>query len=133
MRETNKGAEMKQAKAKKIPVGSTPARQEVVKAVEGMKKEYIECRDLNHSWKDFGAKWYPSFGYYEQILKCLRCDTHKFRYLSASGTVIDSYYEYAPGYLMPHGLGRLSSADRDSFRLASIQGSKLKAVDTGEK
>lgn len=106
-----------------------PKRVETLgKALDGMDPDHVACRDFNHSWKDFGAKWYPSLNYYEQILRCLRCGTQKFRYLSKTGHVLDQHYEYAPGYLMPQGMGRLSTEDRDSIRLASIKRVTLREV-----
>lgn len=79
----------------------------------------ILCRDLGHPWQPFSAKPIPGGGF-EQILRCPRCKTKKARFLDRSGCQVKRPpYEYRDGYLVK-GVGRLSSADRDTVRLFSV-------------
>lgn len=96
------------------------SRAEVIAAVAGMPVEFLQCRDYGHVWQDRGARWYPSLHYWEQMLKCTRCKLQRARHMTARGALIDAPYDYPEGYLMPAGVGRLTSVDRDAIRLATV-------------
>lgn len=95
--------------------------------VDGMKLEYIQCRDFGHSWRPYTAKA-TRFGYEEQ-LRCNRCRGIRTRTLNARGAVMSGNYEYSDGYLIK-GLGRLAGAERDYVRLASVKA--IATPDTAE-
>lgn len=90
-------------------------------AIADMPIEFVECRDMNHSWRRFSARWMASEHHYESILRCARCQAEKVRFLSSTGRILSApKYEYREGYLLPKGHGNLSSDDRDRIRLASV-------------
>ena len=88
-------------------------------AVAHMQVEHLQCRDFGHSWRPYSARWLPTFNQYESQLLCARCKTIRTRFLSRTGGLMDSKYDYADGYTIK-GLGRLTGTDRDVIRLQSI-------------
>lgn len=99
---------------------SRPTRKrsaEVGRTVAGMAIDHLQCRDYGHLWRPRNARKIGRI--YEQTLVCERCTTERVRHLSARGELLDAHYSYAAGYTMK-GLGRLTGADRDQIRLASI-------------
>lgn len=105
--------------AKRAPDTTDHAPRDVHKAVESMAIEHVQCRDFGHSWRPYTARWIASFNQYESQLLCARCKTIRTRFLSRTGGLVDSKYDYADGYTIK-GLGRLSGEDRDVIRLSSI-------------
>jgi len=101
----------------------------VDEAVKHMAFEHIQCRDFGHSWRPYSARWMPTFNQYESQLMCARCKTIRTRFMSRTGALLDSKYDYADGYTVK-GLGRLSGVDRDVIRLQSILG--VLVEDTAE-
>jgi hypothetical protein len=88
-------------------------------AVQGLRPEFLQCRDYGHAWRKFTAKWLPSFNLYDVREKCMRCDTTRARSIGRHGERLGAQYEYPDGYQMT-GMGRLSGDDRDVIRLASV-------------
>lgn len=87
--------------------------------VSGMDLTHVQCRDFGHSWRPYSARWIASYNSYESQLICNRCKTIRTRFLSRTGALTNSNYDYADGYLVK-GMGRLTGNDRDTIRLASI-------------
>ena len=79
----------------------------------------VQCRDFGHSWRPYTARWISRYNQYESQQLCQRCSTIKTRFLSRTGEIVSSGYDYADGYLIK-GLGRLTGHDRDEIRLASV-------------
>jgi len=96
-----------------------------------MSLHHLQCRDFGHSWRPWSARWVESEKSYEQALRCQRCTSIRYRYLSARGSIIRSSYDYADGYVMPPGMGRLDGADRDHIRLTSVL--RVMPHDTAEE
>lgn len=96
-------------------------------AVETMSDAAVLCRDYGHSWVPRSARWDDESQCYDTQADCSRCrKAHRLRWLDARGAVVASRYVYDEatdedprGYLV-HGLGRLTGADRDVIRLASV-------------
>lgn len=135
----HQGELFKPATAKPGPVNGKPAKAKPANhpapepaqlfdldaAISQLRPEYVQCRDFGHSWRPFTARWITSGNYYEQIFRCGRCETERFRYLGSRGQILSSKYDYADGYQMI-GAGYLSSGDRDHIRLASIRQFEVK-------
>lgn len=107
-------------KPKRKPATVTPHEAEVEKAIAAMSIDHIQCRDTGHSWRRHNAKWLTVDNCWEQTLICEHCSTERLRFLSARGAILESRYEYAPGYVVK-GIGRLTSSDRDGIRLRGVQ------------
>ena len=85
-----------------------------------MRLDHLQCRDFGHSWRPFSAWFHQEHKEFVQTLRCQRCTSTRTRYLSARGAIIQSSYDYADGYTMPRGLGRMTGEDRDHIRLQSV-------------
>ena len=90
------------------------------KAIETMGTEHLQCRDFGHTWRPFTAHAQPDKKRYEQVLRCARCKTERFRYIGLQGQLLNSKYDYSEGYRI-QGMGRLDTSGRDRIRLASMQ------------
>jgi hypothetical protein len=106
---------------KRKPAAITPHEAEVERAIAELDPDHIQCRDTGHTWRRRNAKWITADNCWEQTLVCEHCETERMRYLSARGAILDSRYAYAAGYVMPRGVGRLSSSDRDGIRLRGLK------------
>lgn len=104
-----------------VPAVEPKRAKSLGRALAGMDGEFIVCRDINHSWRNYGSKWLAEDHCYEQILKCTRCGTHRYRYLSTQGRILGAHYAYPEGYLLPPGTGHLTTEDRDQIRLIGIR------------
>jgi hypothetical protein len=96
-----------------------PHELAVEKAVAAMDLDFIVCRDLGHPWRKHNARLIPRDNCYEQTFICPRCGTERVRFLSLSGAILDSHYQYAEGYEVK-GIGRLTGSDRDRIRLRAV-------------
>lgn len=115
-------ATVKKPATAKAPTGTPMSgvhEVDVEKAVQKMNIEHVQCRDFGHSWRPFSARWMPDENCYESQLRCSRCSTVRTRWLGRHGEQLGGTYNYAEGYTIK-GLGRLSGADRDHVRLASL-------------
>lgn len=100
---------------KDLPVDEVTVEQ----AVEHMDPAHILCRDWGHPWEFYTARWDQAGKVYRQELKCARCHTVRERQMNDRGVVVSGHYSYPDGYLVK-GMGRLTGADRDRLRLASV-------------
>jgi len=89
-------------------------------AIGMMRLDHLQCRDFGHSWRPYTARWIETEKCYESVLRCARCTTLRMRYLSSRGDLVSSRYDYADGYQMPKGIGRLDGNDRAQIRLESV-------------
>src|SRR5262245_32631592 len=89
--------------------------------LERMTAGALDCRDMGHQWKPWGARWGGDAAGCERVLACPRGKTGRVQEGSRAGHVLSNRYHYPDGYLTPSGLpdspGRVS---RDLFRLESI-------------
>jgi hypothetical protein len=85
---------------------------------QGLKRSYLECRELGHNWRPHVVQWNDNGGY-DRSLRCTRCRTVREQVLSNRGAVISSQYVYPDGYTTD-GLGRVVGEGRDMLRLESI-------------
>lgn len=114
------------------PPALTPRQASISDAVETMPATFVYCRDFGHAWRPWRTRWIDKERVYSSELRCTRCHTVRERLISASGGIVSSHYEYAEGYQI-HGLGQLSSGDRDTIRLASmihLSTPKIRAVES---
>lgn len=96
--------------------------REVTSALKDMLIDHIHCRDYGHTWTPFTAYRIEGGRGFDQVLRCVRCNTQRHRVLDKFGDVLTNAYTYPDGYLVP-GLGRLTGVDRGTLRLASIMDS----------
>jgi hypothetical protein len=86
--------------------------------VNDIPEQYLECRDLMHSWQPYDAKMLrsPVTGQREihRVLRCIRCQTLKTQRLTPRGDIIAHSYSYAEHYLLKGG--RLPRAERGRLR-----------------
>lgn len=92
---------------------------EVQEFARDLRSTFLHCRELQHSWRPFGARWDDEHNNYVRVVRCTRCHTRKHQRLSLSGAVLASHYEYPDGYLHAH-LGRIVGEGRDVLRLESL-------------
>jgi hypothetical protein len=93
--------------------------QEVKEFAAGLSTTFLLCRELQHNWKPFSARWDDEHHNYERVIRCVRCRTRKVQRLSSSGAILSSHYEYPDGYLHAN-LGRIIGEARDTLRLESL-------------
>lgn len=104
----------------------TPKGRE--QALDKLAPEFLLCRDIGHHWRPRTARWFPKERCYRQELGCARCATIRYRELSSTGAILATGYTYQEGYQLPHGIGFLSTTDRDGIRMRSIQ----RVIQTGD-
>lgn len=105
------------ARAKKTEAERTRASQ-IADIAERYPDNFVECRDIGHSWRTRNASWLQGGGI-ERVLGCIRCETTRIQILDKEGYVIAGHYDYADGYTI-HGVGGLKAPDRAEFRRASV-------------
>ena len=80
----------------------------VPQVIREYRDEYVECRDLGHSWcytkvtlvKNKRGK----IRGYLQHLSCGSCTTERRRWINPDGSLGNNYYSYPLGYLIPKEL-----------------------------
>lgn len=92
---------------------------EVAEFAKSLSTTFLLCRELQHNWKPFSARWDDEHHNYERVIRCVRCRTRKVQRLSSSGGILSSHYEYPDGYLHAN-LGRIIGEARDTLRLESL-------------
>lgn len=97
-------------------------RPDINEWAQSLPTNYLQCRDFGHSWRPFTARWVAEERAYESQLRCGRCKTVRYRWISRTGEQLGAHYDYAPGYLAskPKGIGRLVREDRNWLRLESV-------------
>jgi hypothetical protein len=89
-------------------------------ALSRMADKHLSCRDFGHMWKPYQARYIPQRKHYEERLMCERCKTVRVRFLTNTGAQLGNAYLYPDGYTL-EGFGRMTGADRDAVRFASLQ------------
>jgi hypothetical protein len=112
--------EQRQPRRRKPAPVIDPHTAQVERAVASLELDFILCRDTGHEWTRFNARRIDADQVWEQTLRCKQCGTERHRTLSLRGAILESRYVYPTGYVMPAGIGRLSSSDRDSIRLRGV-------------
>lgn len=109
------------------------AREAVEEFAQGLSISFLQCRELGHIWKPWGARRDDEHNTFERSLRCPRCKTKRHETLSMRGAKLRSHYEYPEGYTTD-GLGRIVGEGRDALRvesmirtLTSIQNKEAKA------
>jgi hypothetical protein len=98
---------------------STPHHRMVADIAKRYPDEFLACRDFGHRLVPTDAAFLQS-GDIERILKCERCDVKRRQILDKNGYIKSGNYDYAEGYLMPHGTGRLDLHDRAVMRKTNV-------------
>lgn len=89
-------------------------------AIGNLDADFLQCRDLRHSWRPFWAVQLPRGKGFEEELHCSRCGAARVRLLDGEGFVVASRMKrYPDGYLFK-GFGRLTSADNALLRGSAI-------------
>lgn len=95
-------------------------------STDDLNPDFIECRDLQHAWRYFNVIHRKEEKLYDEVLRCLRCDTLKHRFISYDGEYVKSpRYEYPEGYVVK-GQGRASADDRAKIRIAAMNRSRTR-------
>lgn len=95
-------------------------RTEVTDFLTGLPMEFLQCRDVGHSWRGMRAEWVPGDRCYLRELECMSCEATKIQWLDQSGHIISRNSPvYPPGYLHKGG-GRLNPSERDAVHLTSV-------------
>ena len=92
--------------------------------VEAMLPEYLQCRDLGHTWRPQTVRTVRPRGgaaYIDRVFKCRSCRCVRTQSVDpGSGIVLDNKYNHEAGYKVV-GLGRIEGHERGLFRLANTQ------------
>jgi hypothetical protein len=89
--------------------------------IANMEQSFKECRDWGHSWRAYDASIDRRSMLIEEILRCSRCFSRRYRTISGrSGDILKRRYVYREGYLIP-AWGRMSKDDKGELRLAIIR------------
>jgi hypothetical protein len=94
-------------------------KSEVKQAIKNMGEDFRHCRDYGHTWRPLTAYRLAKGKGWEETIRCLGCQTIRYRQLDKEGDVVKNHYHYELGYLI-EGLGRLTGGERGMLRLASI-------------
>lgn len=95
------------------------SREDVEEFAGKLSISFLQCRELGHIWKPWGAKFDEEHKVFERSLRCPRCKTKRMETLSLRGAKLKSHYEYPEGYTTD-GLGRIVGEGRDALRVESI-------------
>lgn len=90
----------------------------MVKNVDDVLEQFLDCRDLGHSWQHHDA--IESRTTITRIVVCSVCGTQRLQLLDTRGYLRRSNYKYATGYLLK-GTGWLTADDRAVMRLRNIR------------
>lgn len=85
-----------------------------------IKSAWVDCRSDGHDMRPFAVELTEA-GNFLRTRKCRRCNTKRHQVIDRSGLILHTTVEYAEGYLMPKGTGRLDSEGRGVFRLAALE------------
>lgn len=92
-------------------------------SIDGIKEEYLWCRDVLHSWSPYDFHVVTSSvtrrREMHQVLRCDRCTTIKTRIMTTQGDLLRNSYQYPEGYLVKDQ-GPLTAADRATIRRRNI-------------
>lgn len=78
----------------------------------------LQCRELGHTWRHWGASDEPEHRCYVRTTRCSSCRTLRHWVIDYTGHVVTSHYTYPQGYLATQVGPGLT---RDPFRLQAIQ------------
>lgn len=84
---------------------------------EHLPASFMECRDMGHSWKPYTVAYSAKTRGYIRTLRCQRCKTDRHQWLTSSGHVEATSYDYPDDYARPKGMGSYDTATRDMVRL----------------
>jgi hypothetical protein len=83
------------------------------------------CRDVLHAWTPYRAtvvtNGHTGKREIHRLLECMRCGTVKKQRLATDGTPLGNIFDYAAGYLVAPGSGRMTRAQRAALRLSNIK------------
>jgi hypothetical protein len=96
------------------------ARPEVASWAGKLPMESALCRDLLHAWQPKDAWWDKDRKEYRRVLKCARCTTERWSWVTTSGIQYGNRYKYPQGYRAPDGTGFLSKDERGAIRLRAM-------------
>lgn len=99
-----------------------PARQpaKLEDFIGRMSAGFLDCRDMGHTWRPWGARWHGDAAGFERVLRCGRCKTERVQIVTRFGSVISNRYRYPEGYVTPKLDEEHPRITRDQFRLESI-------------
>lgn len=101
------------------------SRSDVKAEAKKMADEYLSCRDVGHTWRQFRVVRVR--GGYNRDLFCPTCKTNRHEFISRTGERLSSGYTYPKGYQLK-GLGRVIGEGRNIIRLESVVRTMDKAI-----
>lgn len=84
--------------------------------VNDIPDDFMECRDVGHSWKPFDGGCDKRKRLYHRTHRCRGCRTYRTQILSWKGEILTSSYTYAKDYLFK-GSGRYDQELRGKVRV----------------
>lgn len=90
------------------------------KDVSQIQEQFLDCRDLGHTWRWQKAQEDKRYRIITRIVSCDRCGTERVQTLNQYGYLVSSSYRYALGYLLK-GAGFLTVDDRAAMRLRNVR------------
>lgn len=100
------------------PVG-TAAPEEVAAWADGLADEYLQCRNLGHSWRPLRAEFKAAEGVYFVAYLCQRCGAERTQWLDRRGLIVSGAYRYPDGY-EHRKQGRITADGRGALRLEQL-------------
>lgn len=85
-------------------------------AVEHWSAQQLLCRRFGHAWDTYTAQRLPGRKGWDEVHRCVRCDSLRHQVLDKDGDITAKSYRYAEGYILD-GLGRLTGVDRGVIRV----------------
>lgn len=101
------------------------------KTLADMPNDYVECRELTHSWAAYDVIVHTRRSW-EEVVKCERCGTEKFRLVNPQNGAVEQAWRvraYAPGYLFK-GAGPVDEHRGDLVRREALRRKAPKRVTT---
>lgn len=94
-----------------------PTAREIQSAAAALSDQYLQCRDVGHSWRIYYQKREGSV--VVRKLWCPSCKTNRKTKINRYGEVVANSYDYADGYLL-EGFGRIQGRTKSLLRAESI-------------
>lgn len=91
----------------------------VKRTVEDIDPQYLDCRDLGHSWRHHEAVENKRFRQWQRTVRCAVCTTLRHQVLDFRGYRVRAWYEYPKGYLVRGA--EFTVDDRARLRILNIR------------
>lgn len=99
------------------PLSKTQALKKIRSEVTNLKSEFLSCRDTGHVWNLYRIK--KIRGGFDRGHFCKSCKTNRKQFISNTGQILSTTYDYDTGYQMV-GIGRITSDGKAVMRMESL-------------